>query len=110
MERPLRCTGLERSRVFNAGSGLEALHTLRSNQVNLILSDIYMRQMNALQFLRQPAAERLAPAIPIVMITAEGSEEYATQAVQACGHGYIRKPFTAEQFKERILPLLECMA
>jgi two-component system chemotaxis response regulator CheY len=110
VERSLRSAGLELSEVFNAGSGLEALDILRSNKVNLILTDINMSQMSGLQFLRQLSAEDLAPGTPIVMITAEGSEEYVKQAVQAGARGYILKPFTPEQFKERILPLLETMA
>jgi DNA-binding response OmpR family regulator len=35
------------------------------------------------------------------MITTESSEEHVKQAIQAGAQGYIRKPFTAEQVKER---------
>jgi two-component system chemotaxis response regulator CheY len=40
------------------------------------------------------------------MITTESSMEFVQQAIQAGAQGYIRKPFTAEQVKERVLPLL----
>jgi two-component system chemotaxis response regulator CheY len=41
------------------------------------------------------------------MITTESSEEHVREAIAAGARGYIRKPFTAEQVKERVLPLLE---
>ena len=52
-------------------------------------------------------AQNLAPGVPVVMITTESSEEHVKQAILAGAQGYIRKPFTAEQVKERVLPLLE---
>jgi two-component system chemotaxis response regulator CheY len=40
------------------------------------------------------------------MITTESSEEHVREAIVAGAHGYIRKPFTAEQVKDRVLPLI----
>jgi two-component system chemotaxis response regulator CheY len=40
------------------------------------------------------------------MITTEGSEEQVKQAIQAGAQGYIRKPFTVEQIKQRVIPLV----
>ena len=74
--------------------------------MDLILSDINMPSMDGLEFLRQIQAQKLAPDIPVVMITTESSEEHVKQAIQSGARGYIRKPFTAEQVKERVLPLL----
>ncbi len=110
VERSLRSAGLELANVWNAGSGFEALDLLRTQQVDMILSDINMPQMNGLEFLRQVAANDLAPGTPIVMITTEGSEDHVVQAVQAGARGYILKPFTAEQIKDRVVPLLEGIA
>jgi CheY-like chemotaxis protein len=74
--------------------------------VDLILSDINMPSMDGLEFLRQIRAQNLAPGVPVVMITTESSEEHVKQAILAGARGYIRKPFTAEQVKERVLPLI----
>ena len=41
------------------------------------------------------------------MITTESSEEHVRQAIIAGAQGYLRKPFTADQVKERVLPLVE---
>jgi two-component system chemotaxis response regulator CheY len=92
--------------VHEAGSGTEGLDVLRTETVDLILSDINMPSMDGLEFLRQIRAQNLAPGVPVVMITTESSEEHVKQAIQSGAQGYIRKPFTSEQVKERVLPLV----
>ena len=106
VERSLRQAGLDSLVVYEAGSGTEGLEQLKVKQVDLILSDINMPLMDGLEFLRQLRAQNLAPGVPVVMITTESSEEHVKQAIQCGAQGYIRKPFTAEQVKERVLPLL----
>jgi two-component system chemotaxis response regulator CheY len=106
VERALRQAGLDLLVVHEAGSGTEGLDLLKTNQVDLILSDINMPSMDGLEFLRQIREQNLAPGVPVVMITTESSEEHVKQAIQSGAQGYIRKPFTAEQVKERVLPLL----
>jgi two-component system chemotaxis response regulator CheY len=106
VERALRQAGLDTMVVHEAGSGVEGLEVLRAKPVDLILSDINMPSMDGLEFLRQLRAQNLAPGVPVVMITTESSEEHVKQAILAGAQGYIRKPFTAEQVKERVLPLI----
>jgi two-component system chemotaxis response regulator CheY len=106
VERALRQAGLDTLVVLEASNGAEGLDLLRSKQVDLILSDINMPSMDGLEFLRQIQAQKLAQNVPVVMITTESSEEHVKQAIQAGAKGYIRKPFTAEQVKERVLSLL----
>ena len=106
VERALRQAGLDPLVVHEAGSGHEGLDVLTAGPVDLILSDINMPAMDGLEFLRQIAGRNLAPGVPVVMITTESSEEHVRQAIQAGARGYIRKPFTADQVKERVLPLL----
>jgi two-component system chemotaxis response regulator CheY len=109
VERSLRQAGLDPLVVYEAGSGSEGLDVLKSKQVDLILSDINMPSMDGLEFLRQIRAQNLAPGVPVVMITTESSEEHVKQAILAGAQGYIRKPFTAEQVKERVLALLHAV-
>ncbi len=106
VERALRQAGLESLVVFEAGNGSEGLDVLKARTVDLILSDINMPAMDGLEFLRQIRLQKLAPDVPVVMITTESSEEHVRQAIEAGAQGYIRKPFTAEQVKERVLLLL----
>ncbi len=106
VERALRQAGLDPLVVHEAGSGTEGLDVLKEQTVDIILSDINMPSMDGIEFLRQLRAQKLAPGVPVVMITTESSEEHVKQAIQAGAQGYIRKPFTPEQVKERVLPLV----
>ncbi len=106
VERALRQAGLAIASVFEAASGVEGLDILSSQRVDLILSDINMPNMDGLEFLRQLRSQNLAPGVPVVMITTEGSEDHVREAIIAGAQGYIRKPFTTEQVKERVLPLI----
>ena len=106
VERSLRQAGLSSLIVFEAGTGVDGLEVLKSHQVDLILSDINMPSMDGLEFVRQIRASGLAEGVPVVMITTESSEEHVKQAIQAGAKGFIRKPFTPDQVKQRVLTLL----
>ena len=106
VERSLRQAGINISQVFEAGNGAEALGALQDNKVDLILCDINMPVMDGLEFVKQLAAVENAKGVPVVMITTEGSEAHVVQALSAGARGYIRKPFTPDQVKEHVLPVL----
>ncbi|MGB9205059.1 MAG: response regulator [Terriglobales bacterium] len=106
VERSLRQAGVELEKVVEASNGAEALAALQDNVVDLILCDINMPVMDGLEFVRQVAAVENAKGVPIVMITTEGSESHVVAALSAGARGYIRKPFTPDQVKEHVLPLL----
>ena len=106
VERSLRQAGIEISQVIEAGNGAEALGALRENKVDLILCDINMPVMDGLEFVKQLANVENAKGVPVVMITTEGSEGHVVQALSAGAKGYIRKPFTPDQVKEHVLPVL----
>ncbi len=106
VERSLRQAGLGITQVLEAGNGAEALVAVQNNPVDLILCDINMPVMDGLEFVKQLAALESAKKIPVVMITTEGSEGHVVQALSAGARGYIRKPFTPDQVKDHVLPVL----
>jgi two-component system, chemotaxis family, chemotaxis protein CheY len=106
VERSLRQAGIELEKVHEAGNGAEALEVLRANQLDLILCDINMPVMDGLEFVRQMGTVENARGVPVVMITTEGSESHVVQALSSGARGYIRKPFTPDQVREHVLPVL----
>jgi two-component system chemotaxis response regulator CheY len=106
VERSLRQAGIELTEVFQAGNGAEALVVLQTSAVDLILCDINMPVMDGLEFVKQLSGVPNAKGVPVVMITTEGSEAHVVQAISCGARGYIRKPFTAEQVKEHVVPVL----
>jgi|SRR5271165_2797577 len=106
IERSLRAAGLDLAQVFEAANGVEALQAVEANRVDLILCDINMPVMGGLEFVKRLAAVESARGVPVVMITTEGSEAQVLEALSAGARGYLRKPFTAGQVKEHVLPVL----
>lgn len=109
IERALRQACVDVDSVFEASTGAEGLEVVKEQQLDIIFSDINMPVMDGLDFVRQLRAQNLAAGVPVVMITTESSAEHVKQAIEAGARGYIRKPFTPEQIKERVLPLLSAL-
>jgi two-component system chemotaxis response regulator CheY len=106
LQRVLGQANVPITQVFEASDGLEALAVLRSNRVGLILSDINMPNMDGLQFLSEVRSMDEWKSVPIVMITTEGSHAKVMEAVQLGASGYVRKPFTPDQIKEKLAGLI----
>jgi two-component system chemotaxis response regulator CheY len=107
LQRVLRKTRMGIGEFHEAGNGQEALELLKTRSVGLVLSDINMPKMDGLQLL---AAMKNSPEwrqIPVVMITTEGGEARVGEAVRLGASGYVRKPFTAHQIKEKLVGILE---
>jgi len=106
VERSIRQAGVDLAEVREASNGAEALGVLNTETVDLILCDINMPVMDGIEFIRQLQATECAKGVPVVMITTEGSESHVVQALSLGAKGYIRKPFTPEQVKQHVVPLL----
>jgi two-component system, chemotaxis family, chemotaxis protein CheY len=111
VERALRQAGMNLTEVIQANNGMEALAMLRESAssnaaFDLIFSDINMPMMDGLEFIEKRKQEGLALGVPVVMITTEGSTPNVMRALAAGAKGYICKPFTTDQVKACVTPLL----
>ncbi len=106
LQRVLRQTEIPIGTVYEAGDGVEALETLRRQAIGLVLSDINMPNMDGLEFLTKMRAEQVWHAIPVLMVSTEGTQAKVLEAVERGASGYVRKPFTAEQIKEKLVGLI----
>ena len=107
LTRVLRQTGMAIQTIHEAGDGQEALAVMALHRVDLVLSDINMPKMDGLQLLASLKASLQWQNIPVVMITTEGGETKVAEAVRLGAAGYVRKPFTADQIKEKLVGILE---
>jgi len=92
--------------VVEAVDGEDGLSKLANREVDLVLTDVNMPKMDGIQLL---AAIKGAPewrGIPVVMVTTEGGEAKVGEAVRLGAAGYVRKPFTADQIKEKLVGVL----
>lgn len=102
LQRVLRQADIPIGSVFEAGDGLEALETLKKQKIGLVLSDINMPKMDGLELLSRVKAEEAWKNLPFVMISTEGGQNKVLEAVELGAVGYVRKPFTSEQIKEKL--------
>lgn len=92
--------------VHEAGDGKEALEKLKSASVSLILSDINMPNMDGLELLSALKNQEQTRDVPVIMVTTEGSSSRVMEAVNLGAAGYVRKPFTADQIKEKLAGII----
>jgi two-component system chemotaxis response regulator CheY len=104
--RVLRQADIPVGQIFEAGDGFEALEMLKTQPIGLILSDINMPNMDGMQLLARLKAIEELKNVPVIMVTTEGSQARVMEAVGLGAAGYVRKPFTAEQIKEKLMPLI----
>jgi len=105
LKRMLDQAGVSLGSVMEAGDGVEALEKLKQQPVNLILCDINMPNMDGIQLLAELKSRAESKHIPVIMITTEGGEAKVMEAVQLGASSYVRKPFTSDQIKEKLVGL-----
>jgi len=92
--------------VHEASDGNEALEKLKTTKVGLILSDINMPNMDGIEFLTRVKSDETHKHVPILMVTTEGSQAKVMLALELGAAGYVKKPFTAEQIKEKLTGII----
>ena len=102
LQRVLTQTNLPLGKVVEAADGREALDAIKQAKVDLILSDINMPNMDGLQLLGELKSNDQWKGIPVLMISTEGSQTKVMEAVQLGARGFVRKPFTPDQIKEKL--------
>lgn len=102
LHRVLVQAELPLGRVLEADDGQDALNTLGTNSVGLILSDINMPNMDGIEMLGRLKASDEYKTVPIIMVTTEDSQEKVMQALELGAAGYVRKPVTPNQMKAKL--------
>ena len=83
-----------------AGNGKEALDALAKQPFDVCFVDINMPVMNGVELITAMKADPKLEKIPVIVISTEGSATRMDQLKGMGVAGYIRKPFTPEQFQE----------
>jgi two-component system chemotaxis response regulator CheY len=88
--------------VVEAENGKHALNVLKSEEVDLIISDWMMPEMTGIEFLKVCKDDDEKKKIPFIMVTAEGQKDSVMEAIKSGVDNYIVKPFTPDKLKEAI--------
>ena len=115
MDRKLLTNILKKSGITNpvlqAADGEDALKVLSANyqDICLILLDWQMPRLNGIEFMKGIMKVPEVASIPIVMVTASGSDDNKKFAREVNPQlaGYITKPFKPDILLETVKPFLK---
>lgn len=104
-EKPLResLARLLRARgciEFQAPSGEEALEIADKEELDLVILDLWMPKMNGLETLKK--LRKIDPHVPVIAISAMGTDATIEACRVAGATGFIAKPFTAGEIDQAI--------
>ncbi len=86
--------------VLLANSGLDALHILNQEKVDLVLLDIEMPKMNG--FVTFQRMKEIVGEIPVIFLTASGFEDDVVSAIKLGAVNYLKKPFQPQELLRRV--------
>lgn len=106
IKRVIQLAGVATEGLYEAGNGKEALEILSKMPVDLVLADLHMPEMNGIELTQEIQKNPATSPIPIVIISAEPSQEKIA-ALQGTGiRGHLRKPFSPEALRDMVNSLL----
>jgi len=97
----LRNAGLE---ILYAQNGREALELVQQTPPDLVLTDMVMPEMGGLELVRELRKTR--SGLPVILMTAHGSEETAVTALQAGAASYVPKKNLGRDLAETVFSVL----
>ena len=92
--------------VVEADDGVEALEKIRSEQPDIIVTDLMMPRMDGIELIDKVRHDFTMSHLPIIMLTARHSPDDRVKAMEFGADGYITKPFSIELLLARIDNLL----
>ncbi|MCD8043246.1 MAG: substrate-binding domain-containing protein [Tannerellaceae bacterium] len=94
--------------VKTADNGNEALRCLmEDNEISLIISDVLMPELNGFQLCNRIKNDIAYSHIPIILLTALSEDSQQLYGIAGGADEYIRKPFTTDFVKIRIINMIE---
>ncbi len=88
-----------------AADGNEALEIIKNVKIDVVLSDLYMPEMDGIQLLKKVKATN--KNVVFLMITAHPTIETAVEAIKKGAYDYLTKPFHIEEVRLKINRALE---
>ena len=83
-----------------AKDGLEAWEQIQREAPDVVVTDLQMPEMDGLELVQRLRSER--PALPVILMTAHGSEEIAVRALQAGAASYVPKHNLARDLADTV--------
>ncbi|MCO6437438.1 MAG: response regulator transcription factor [Phycisphaerae bacterium] len=86
--------------VVEAGDGVTGLAESKRGDVDLVLLDLLLPRMDGLDVLND--LRRSRPSLPVIILTARGSEDDRVRGLRGGADDYVIKPFSARELLARV--------
>jgi DNA-binding response OmpR family regulator len=86
--------------VESEGDGARALQRATEEPFDLVLLDLTLPRLDGIEICRRVRLAR--PSLPILILTARGSEEEKVRGLEAGADDYVTKPFGARELLARV--------
>lgn len=83
--------------VIEAVDGEDAISKLGGKRIHMVITDLYMPNMDGIELIRALRSNPSYRFIPIVMLTTESQQEKKQEGKNAGATGWIVKPFNPKQ-------------
>ena len=104
LERMLQQLGYQN--LCMAADGVDALHLLRTQPIDLVITDYHMLEMDGIGLFQSMQQDPVLAKIPVLLISGVPTEKFVTQALAIGIQSTLNKPFRAEQLDQEIQSLL----
>ena len=104
--RVLALSGLEVGSCIQASNGQEALELLRTDWIDIVLTDINMPVMNGERLVCLMKADEVMRTIPVLVVSTDCSEHRVQRMMSLGAEGYLQKPFSPELLRQQMEQLL----
>lgn len=88
--------------------GKRALKRFSEKPAELVITDLRLPGMDGIEILKE--IKKIEPDAVVILITAYGTPESATEAMKSGAYDYVMKPFDVEELKLKIKKALESTA
>ena len=92
-------------KILTAGNGKEALGIIRSQKVDMVISDIMMPVMDGRELCRTIKNDTDLSYLPVILLTAIAGPDSQISSLEAGADHYIEKPFSIELLKATVQSL-----
>jgi two-component system chemotaxis response regulator CheY len=103
--RTINLCGLEIGEIYQAGNGQDGLAQLDQNWIDILFIDVNMPIMDGMEMLKRVREKPETSDLPILIISTE-SNPHRIKEISDSGAGFVHKPFTPENLREKIEEML----
>ncbi len=98
---------MDNFKIIKTQSGEEGVQLARKFSPDLIISDIMMPGISGIEVCQQLKNDAATSHIPVILLTAKGSEKDEIEGLNTGADDYISKPFKFSILKARVNTILE---